>query len=124
MRTIAMEAETLTPDQERRVVDALHKLIALQDHRIRQRAWAVGQEAAAPHRANDALGECKLVVDSDLYHAWRAQGWRPDDPSDVRFLLQRHPECAVRSQGTRVQVGYRNVRYSRNYGVISGAKQA
>jgi hypothetical protein len=83
------------------------------------------QTAAAAHhylhrpRAQDGFGEKTMVVDPFIDALWRrCYGHNYTQDTDLlKFLKKRNPEIAVRSQGTRIQVGYAptRTRFSKRY---------
>jgi hypothetical protein len=86
----------------------------------RQTAIAARNHLDRP-RAQDGFGERVFVIDAYIDALWR-NFYGPNYTEDrdlMRFLAKRNPEIKVRSQGTRVQVGYstvgRGVRFSRKY---------
>jgi hypothetical protein len=94
----------------------LHALKAIR----RQTAVAARNYLNRP-RAQDGFGERVLAIDAWIDALWR-NFYGPDYTANddlMKFLAKRNPEIKVRSQGTRIQVGYsgasRGTKFSRRY---------
>lgn len=75
-------------------------------------------------RAKDGFGERTLEIDATVDGIWRqfyGHGYS-EDKDLVKFLVKRNPEIAVKSRGTKIQVGYQAGRNSRKpVGIVTGA---